>query len=84
MIPMVRPFFPGREAASRLGSMPSALAMAVALKPCDLSANSLALSGCHLCAALHTQADAINIMVTERVSCYKRLIELPAGRADAM
>jgi hypothetical protein len=31
-----------------------------------------------------TQADQINIMVTKRVSWYKRLIELLAGRADAL
>jgi hypothetical protein len=29
------------------------------------------------------QADWINIMATERVFLYKRLIQLPAGRADA-
>jgi hypothetical protein len=40
-------------------------------------------AGCHLLALRRTQADWINIMVTERVSWYKRLIELPAGRADA-
>jgi hypothetical protein len=33
-------------------------------------------AGCHFCATLY-------IMVTKRVYCYKRLIELPAGRADA-
>jgi hypothetical protein len=31
----------------------------------------------------YTQAHRINIMVTERLSWYKRLIELPAGCADA-